>query len=208
MIRTGLILVLAMSSVAMAEDAKKGKAAPAAKPAAAPKMDPQMAAMMAAYEKAAAVGPEHKKLAELLGGDWTVEVKSFMGPGEPQKSTGTAKGTAILDGRFVMQEDHSTMMGKPFEGHMLIGYDNVSKKYQTTWVDNMGTGISTGEGTFDASGKVLTITSSHNDAMTGKVKTERQVNTFESDKKHTVEIFMTGPDGKEVKGVEISFTRK
>ena len=42
------------------------------------------------------------------------------------------------------------MMGMPFTGHGMRGYDNVSGKYWSTWNDSMSTGMMVSEGTCDA----------------------------------------------------------
>ena len=42
------------------------------------------------------------------------------------------------------------MMGQPFSGVGIDGYDNLRKKYVTTWIDTMGTGIFSMEGTASA----------------------------------------------------------
>ncbi len=33
------------------------------------------------------------------------------------------------------------MMGQPMEGRGLTAYNNATKECETTWIDNMGTGI-------------------------------------------------------------------
>ena len=44
------------------------------------------------------------------------------------------------------------MMGTPFTGHGMTGYDNVTGKYWSTWTDSMSTGIMVSEGSCDAEG--------------------------------------------------------
>jgi hypothetical protein len=46
-----------------------------------------------------------------------------------------------MDGRFIKLEMEGDMPGMgPFHGFGLYGYDNVSQKYQATWIDNCGRG--------------------------------------------------------------------
>ena len=47
----------------------------------------------------------------------------------------------LLDGRFLQQEFTGEMMGQPFSGVGINAYDNLRKRYVTTWIDTMGTGI-------------------------------------------------------------------
>jgi len=48
------------------------------------------------------------------------------------------------------------MMGMPFEGIGINGYDNLKKKFVSTWIDNMGTMIVMSTGTFDPATKTFT----------------------------------------------------
>ena len=99
-------------------------------------MDQQ--AMMEVYKKLATPGEPHKLFATLAG-SWTTTTKEWMEPGKPPtESTGTAEMKMLLDGRFLYQEYTSQMMGQPFSGIGIDGYDNLRKRYVTTWIDTMG----------------------------------------------------------------------
>jgi hypothetical protein len=52
----------------------------------------------------------------------------------------TCTNTMILGGRYQQSMIKGNMMGMPFEGMGLLGYDNAQKLFYSTWVDNMGTG--------------------------------------------------------------------
>jgi hypothetical protein len=165
--------------------------------------DPQ--AMMAAYEKAGAPAEEHKQVLKMVG-KWNLAFKSWMDPkAPPMESTGTAEGKALLGDRFVQTTVTSTMMGKPFTGVGISGYDKGKKKFVGTWMDSMGTGIYQMEGTADAAGK-LTMQMSGIDAVTGKPTRMRIVGRWEGDDK-LVEEFHEKKGGKEVKMMEITYTR-
>src|SRR6266436_3027817 len=62
------------------------------------------------------------------------------------------------------EEVASTMMGAPFTGHGMTGFDNVTGKYWSTWNDSMSTGVMLSEGTCDAQ-KVCTFTGTWNDPI-------------------------------------------
>ena len=88
-------------------------------------MDP---AQMQKCMEAAAVGPQHEKMKAWVG-TWKTEVSSFwMDPANPMKSTGTATFELDLDGRVLRGVHKGDMMGMPFEGRSLDGYDNVKGK--------------------------------------------------------------------------------
>ena len=75
------------------------------------------------------------------------------------------------------------------------GYDNVKKKYVHVWLDSLSSGISTSEGTADATGKVITLTGKCIDPVTGGEQSHRVVLTVVDDKKHVLEFFGPGRDG-------------
>src|SRR5678815_2151756 len=134
-------------SFALADTKTESKSTPA--------VDPQMAEMMKKAEEASTPGAEHKKLEPFVG-EWNAEVKMWMAPDAPPTvSKGTAKSAWILNGRFVQEDFTGEMMGKPFKGMSLTGYDNVRQKYRSVWVDDMSTTIVTSEGDADPAGKVF-----------------------------------------------------
>ncbi len=98
-------------------------------------------ARMEAYQKLATPGEPHKLLMSQAG-SWTTKTKSWMEPNKPpMESTGACEDKVLLDGRFLQQECTGEMMGQPYYGIGTHGYDNLTKKYVTTWMDSMGTGI-------------------------------------------------------------------
>ena len=193
----GLLVVTTNSAHAEAPAAKGTKA----------KDDPAaMQAMMAAMEKAGAPSEHHKVLARRVG-KWDVVVKTWMAPGQPpMESKGTAEIKSILGDRFIQMTFTGSFMDKPFNGIGLTGYDNVKKKVVGTWVDNMSTSIMRSEGTFNAATKTTTSESVTMDPSTGKECKGRTVEKWESDNK-IVEEFFRKEGGKEMKAMEISYTR-
>ncbi len=154
-------------------------------------------------------GPEHQRLAKLVG-NWNLELRSPAPGADPNAMKGTATYKSVYDGRFVQQEVSAPpMMGdQPFRGMGWIGYDGVRKQYVSTWIDNMCTGILVTYGKEDPAGKTITFTGEMSDPMTGKMDTKvREVVRIESDDKHVFEMYGPGPDGKEVKQFEITYTR-
>jgi uncharacterized protein DUF1579 len=184
-----------------AADAKAPAAKPAAKPAAPSEQD-----MMAAMIKAGTPGPQHEAL-KAMAGSWKAQVKSWMGPGEPQVSEGTSELSVILGGRFLKDEFHGTFGGQPFEGYGLTGYDNMKKMYVGTWVDSFGTTISSMSGKMDAAGKVLTMHGTYEDPLTHKKSHVRYVTKIVDANNHVFEMYGDST-GKEMKQMEITYTRK
>jgi len=206
-------LLAAAPGLALAEEAAKAKAAASSgsgkassNAAAKQQMDPKaMEEMMA---KMAAPGPNHERL-KRLEGEWNLIVKWTWDASQPMQETkSTSVVTSLMDGRYFQEQTEGEMMGKPFRGMGLTGYDNALKKYVSTWIDNMGTGIMTSQGTPDASGNVLNWMGESADPMTGKMTRYRMVTRFVDNDHHTFEMYMKSPDGKEFKTMEISYERK
>ena len=51
----------------------------------------------------------------------------------------------------------------------------MKKKYVSTWIDNMGTGVLTWEGLYDASSNSITMMGEYMDPMSGKMKKSRTI---------------------------------
>lgn len=168
-------------------------------------MDPQ--AMMEIWKQAAMPGEPHKLFAGLAG-SWTTTAKEWMEPGKPPtESTGTAEMKMLLDGRFLYQEYTGQMMGQPFSGVGIDAYDNMTKRYTTAWMDSMGTGIFIMEGTASADGKTITLKGSHPEPGGGKM-THRAVWKIVDNNNQTFDMYGTHHGGKEMKVMEIIYTRK
>jgi hypothetical protein len=164
-------------------------------------------AMMEAYQRAAALGPQHAMLAKMAG-DFALTVKSYMEPGaEPEVSAATATRRLILGGRFLEEVVKGTMMGAPFEGRGISGYDNVSGDWWGTWIDNMSTGIMISRGEWDDAAGVGSFTGEFNDAVTGKVQTSRMTSQRLPNGDEIMEMYMPTPGG-EVKAMEILYKRR
>ena len=120
-----------------------------------------------------------------------------------------------MDGRYFIS-DHTGKMQLPgpdgkmvdmvFKGMAIEGFDNAKKKFVSSWIDNMGTGIMNSEGTYDEGTKTLTYTAEY-EPMPGMKTKVRQVIKMVDKDHHTMEFFeMRGE--KEVKTMEMAYTRK
>ena len=169
------------------------------------KMD--MQAMMDVYKKLGTPGAPHKMLASMVG-SWKTKVKSWCDPNTgPMESTGTSEHKMLLGGRFLQQEFTGEMMGSPFNGIGVTGYDNHTKKYVSTWMDSMGTALLVFEGTASADGRTITQESRYDDPIKGPM-TWRSVTKIVDDNTHVFEMYATYKEGKEEKMMEITYTRK
>lgn len=159
----------------------------------------------------------HKMLADLAG-TWDYTVKMWMTPdpkAPPTTSTGVAVRTAMMGGRYFsldvtgkmeMPGPDGKMMPMEFKGMGMEGYDNVKKKFVSSWMDNMGTGIMMVEGTYDPAAKALTYTGEEEMMPGQKVKVREVVKVI--DKDHHVFEWYDNMRGTEAKTMEIVYTRK
>lgn len=169
------------------------------------KMDTQE--MMEIYAELATPGEHHKRLAKMVG-SWDAKIKSWMEPDEPPtESIGTSEQKMILDGRFLLQEFHGEMMGSPFNGLGISGYDNGANKYISTWIDSMGTAILFFEGAAGPDDKTIKQIAHYDDPIQGPMDW-LSVTKFVDDNTVLFEMFSIDKNGKEEKMMEITYTRK
>ena len=176
-------------------------------PQAMPEMD--SATMMKKWQEYMTPNENHKMLADETG-MWTTQTTYWKDANDtkPQQSTGTMDVKMILGGRYQQGMHKGTMWGMPFEGISTVGYDNASKKYVSTWMDNMGTGIMNMAGDYDAATKTASYKGSFADPITGKDTAMREIWTVVDDNTRKMEMFCNGMDGKEYKCMEMTATRK
>jgi hypothetical protein len=166
-----------------------------------------MEEMMEVYQKLAVPGAPHRLLAGLVG-NWTTKTTVWMEPGKPPvESFGTCKQKMLFGGRYLQQEYAGEMMGSLFRGINLIGYDNYTKKYVSTWIDSMTTGIYYFEGVGSDDGKTITQVSKYKDPVRGPV-TWRSVTRLINENTVEYEMFITPKGGKEERMVVMTLSRK
>jgi hypothetical protein len=166
-----------------------------------------MQSMTEVFKELATPGAPHRLLAHLAG-SWNTVHKYWMDPGgTPSESSGSCEQKMILDGRFLQQEFQGEMMGSPFTGFGFLGFDNNTKKFVSTWLDNMGTGIYYFEGAAGADSGSIVQTCTYDDAVQG-ISQWRSVTRLVDDNTYTVEMYGTEKSGKERKIMEGTYIRK
>ena len=167
------------------------------------------ATMRQKMEEYGTPGPMHQLLAS-WDGTWTGETTMWEYEGGPaMKSSGTAV-NKMMFGKYQQSHHKGTMMGMPFEGESVTAYDNATKQFTSTWIDNWSSGIMTMTGNWDEGTKTLTQTGKYPDIFRpGRECTMRQELKVIDDKTH--HFIMYGPDqktGKEYKMMEIMMKKK
>jgi hypothetical protein len=151
-------------------------------------------------------GPEHQHLAKVVG-KWKAVNKMWMDPSAPpMESIGTTEYMSVMDGRYLHGSYKTMMMGMPFEGMSVDGYDRYKKEYFSLWFDNMGTGFIDMRGSRSADGKTMMLKGMMFDPELGKDAPVRSVSVWLDDNTIRYEMFET-KNGKEMRIMEITYTR-
>jgi len=165
------------------------------------------AAQQKAWMEYATPGKPHKMMAEEVG-TWNCDMTFWMGPdAKPEKATSTADIKMVLGGRYQEANYKGTMMGQPFEGKSTLAYNNASKEFTTTFIDNMGTGMMVATGTWNEPDKSIALKGDMVNPMNGKKTAYREMYTIVDANTRKMEMFDT-KNGKEFKSMEIVMKRK
>jgi len=171
-------------------------------------MIPDSATISKAWMEYATPGDAHKRMAK-DNGVWDEDMTSWQQEGaEPMKMKMTAEIKSVFDGKYQEAVHKGDFMGMPFEGKSTLAYDNASKEYISTWIDNMSTGIMVMHGNYDEAAKTFKMEGEVIDPVTKKMKKMREVITMVDENTQKMEMYDTGYDGKEFKSMEIIMKRK
>jgi hypothetical protein len=194
-----VVLVCALTTTIVRSEDK-----PSDKPAANAMPTPQQ--MMEIMQKYGTPGPEHEKL-KMMEGTFDADTTMQMAPdAPPMTSKGKMINKMVVDGRFLQGDYTGEMMGQPFKGLSLSGFNRYTKKIENVWLDSMSTGMMNSQGTLDDAGK-MSLTCTFDCPITQSKRTNRQVLTINDANSHTLEMYDVGPDGKEFKSMTIKYTR-
>jgi hypothetical protein len=151
-------------------------------------------------------GPEHDILKADVG-VWDAVVEMFMAPGQPPTVSKGVETNTLLGGMWLVNEFTSEMMGMPFQGHGISGYDPVKKKYVGVWVDTISTSIARVESQYDAATKTMTGVMEATD-MTGTTSSMKETVVHRDPNTRVFTMFSPGPDGKDAVMMRITYTRR
>ncbi|HUJ31255.1 MAG TPA: DUF1579 family protein [Candidatus Acidoferrum sp.] len=145
-------------------------------------------------------GPEQAFLAKRTG-EYTRAIK-FVG--QQGEWSGTSKISVILGGRFIVEENHDTVMGHAVEGMRIFGYDNAAKQYEMISMYTMSTAITKFTGKSEDGGKTIEYTTIGGNSGPPLHARMRQID----DDHFVVTLSTAGPDGKDAPFQETTYTRK
>jgi len=132
----------------------------------------------------------------------------WMDPANPPtESAGTASYTMILGGRYLRGTTKGVFMGMPFDGMSITAYDNVTRQFMSSWIDNFGTGMMYMTGQYDPATKAISFNGDMDDPAKPGVKIKvREVLRLVDANRHLMEWYEIR-GGKNVKTMEIVYTR-
>ncbi len=165
------------------------------------------AEMMAAWQDMMTPGPHHQALATHAG-DYAVHSEMRMEPnGEPMMSDGTAHLELVANGLFLQETVSAPMMGMPWNGYGVFGFDKTQNKHVGIWYDSAGTMIMNFQGDCTDNCKTITMTSNFVDPMTKQPTSMKIVHTMKDADHATNQMYCT-TDGKEWLMGEVTYTRQ
>ncbi len=168
----------------------------------------EMAAMMAKWQKVAAPSEHHKHLDAFVG-KWNTTMRMWMeGPGSaPMEAPGVSEIKWGFGGRFIVEDHNGQMMGQPYIGMGLTGYDNYQNMYIGIWANNQATSLINMKGIRDPSGKRWTFFGEMDEPMLDVYgRTVKYVIDMIDADTHTFAVYDLHA-GDEYKVVEVAYKR-
>ena len=155
-----------------------------------------------------ALSPEHEAMAAMVG-TWQVAATFWAHPdAPPETSQGTAVRTLILGGRVVEEVYTSTIMGHPFEGRALSGFDRVTGRYWSLWTDSLNSGATISYGGWDEAAGVFVMEGEGPNLMLGRVMPMRIESRMDGPDRSILAFFTPGPQGSMVQYMELIYDRE
>lgn len=132
----------------------------------------------------------HEVIAQFEG-DWVYHTKMWWDQAAPPAEVEWAgPARMIMGGRFLEMSAEGEMMGMPWQGRYMLGYDNVRSLFHLTAFSTMDTSVQTLWGSIDREGKVLTFIGDMNEPMTGEIAKAYKISwTIDSEDRWTQRVY-------------------
>jgi hypothetical protein len=148
---------------------------------------------------------EHHALLERTVGVWktSLDMPAYGIEGSP----GTV--TRRMIGKLWQVDDYEgDMMGMPFHGLGVTGYDTEKKKCVGMWIDSMGDRLTTFEGSYDEASKTLRFDYPGRNPMTGEEQMETHETQLISDDEMVFRMLWPSENGQKQEVMRIRYERK
>jgi Protein of unknown function (DUF1579) len=165
------------------------------------------AAALQSLDKAMTPGEGQKRLEPMIG-TFDVTVLVWIDRSNPPlEYKGSAVNTWVLGGRYVQTMLAAVMDGEVFDSIGYYGFDNATRTYQVTWMDNGSTAISWYRGTLDKSGRSALLKSVQASSAAGRpIELELRVSIAEGGD-HVTQLWGAPNGGKAFKMMELRSVR-
>lgn len=161
-------------------------------------------------------GPSHRLL-NMFAGTWNTRTTMYGTDVDPQTGIanptstsvhkGRAKTTWALGNRFIREEFEGEMLGVPFQGFGLMGYDNGARKFTNMWVDSLATSMMSSQGKYFAEENRFEFLGRVYDPLLGGERNVRTTIDIISPREYLVTTYEPSPQGQEMKTLEIRYEK-
>ncbi len=173
-------------------------------------MSEEQKKMMESWKKYTFPCEQHKHI-EYFVGEWQSIIKSWNEPGkEPMVRTQEIRVESFFEGRFTRAhiKTDASDLGMILETMVINGYDNFKQEFFSITLSSQRTDYYLTTGKLDGTGKIRTDTAVRTDIFTGEPYRVKAITTIINQDKYTYEYYRIDLEGKEVKEMEITYTRK
>jgi len=159
--------------------------------------------------EAYATPSEKHKYLQYFVGEWDSLMK-FLDEKGSVMMTGTQTITvkSIFGERFLWATLKGVLYEKPYEAYVITGFNNYKKEIFAFQISSSGTAYFISSGTLSEDNKVRTETGTMDDELTGKKINVKAVTTLIDQDHYTYDFYLVDETGKEIKYMEILYTRK
>lgn len=150
---------------------------------------------------------EHHAHLKLMAGTWDVKSKMHMGPSKVVEGTYVEVATLQPGGFWLISNIDGKIMGMPFHGHAVLGYEAHKKQYTGVWVDSFASVMVHSSGHCKKNGKLNVMTGKGYDPMQKRNVTMRQITEIKDANTKIFKMFMV-EGKKEILTMEAVYKRR
>lgn len=160
---------------------------------------------MSRAPQAAPMTAEQKRLEPMVG-EWEAKLTMQTPMGEIP-AAGVEKNRMVC-GKWLESDFTAEMMGMPFQGRGLFGWDAQRESYRGVWVDNMGAEMFFMEGVWSEDDQAVVWTYEQTDPTTGMHGTARSLDAMTDPNTRMAKFYFKPDGGEEAVAMTVEYSRK